>query len=87
MRGQGGGAIVNIAASLNAGRGLEGQSAFYASKLGLVGLTRAAAEELKAYQIRVNAICPGEAPVDPVAGAAHLAALVEQVLVFVQSGG
>jgi len=80
MRGQGGGAIVNIAASLSAGRGLAGQSAFYASKLGLVGLTRAAAEELKAYQIRVNAICPGEAPVDPVAGAAHLAALVEQVL-------
>jgi len=82
MRGQGGGAIVNIAASLNAGRGLEGQSAFYASKLGLVGLTRAAADELKAYQIRVNAICPGEAPVDPVAGAARLAALVEQVLVL-----
>ena len=80
MRGQGGGAIVNIAASLSAGWGLAGQSAFYASKLGLVGLTRAAAEELKAYQIRVNAICPGEAPVDPVAGAARLVALVEQVL-------
>jgi 3-oxoacyl-[acyl-carrier protein] reductase len=80
MRQQGGGAIVNIAASISAGRGLAGQSAFYASKLGLVGLTRAAADELAAYHIRVNAVCPGEAPVEPVAGALHLAAVVERVL-------
>jgi len=85
MRQQGGGAIVNIAASLAAGAGLagqtlRGQSAFYASKLGLLGLTRAAAEELAAYHIRVNAVCPGEPPPDPSAGAAHLAAVVEQVL-------
>jgi NAD(P)-dependent dehydrogenase (short-subunit alcohol dehydrogenase family) len=80
MRQQGGGAILNIAASLSADRGLAGQSAFYASKLGLVALTRVAAAELAAYHIRVNAVCPGEAPVDPVAAAAHLAALVEQVL-------
>jgi NAD(P)-dependent dehydrogenase (short-subunit alcohol dehydrogenase family) len=82
MREQGGGAIVNIAAALSTGRGLEGQSAFYASKLGLVGLTRAAAEELKAYRIRVNAICPGEAPVDPATAAVHRSALVEQALVL-----
>jgi NAD(P)-dependent dehydrogenase (short-subunit alcohol dehydrogenase family) len=87
MRRQGGGAIVNIAASLNSGQALDGQtlarqSAFYASKLGLVGLTRAAAAELAAYHIRVNAVCPGEPPLDPAAGAAHLAALVEQVLVL-----
>jgi NAD(P)-dependent dehydrogenase (short-subunit alcohol dehydrogenase family) len=80
MRQQGGGAIVNIAASLSAGRGLAGQSAFYASKLGLVGLTRAAAEELAPYHICVNAVCPGEAPVNPSDGAAHLAAVVERVL-------
>ena len=88
MRQQGGGAIVNIAASLNSGQALDGQtlarqSAFYASKLGLVGLTRVAAAELAAYHIRVNAVCPGEPPpLDPVAAAAHLAALVEQVQVL-----
>jgi NAD(P)-dependent dehydrogenase (short-subunit alcohol dehydrogenase family) len=80
MRQQGGGAILNIAASLDDSRGLAGQSAFYASKLGLLGLTRVAADELAACHIRVNALCPGETPFDPAAGAAHLAALVEQVL-------
>jgi 3-oxoacyl-[acyl-carrier protein] reductase len=80
MRQQGGGAIVNIAATLSAGQSLAGQSAFYASKLGLVGLTRAAAEELAAYQIRVNAVCPGEAPPEPAAAALHLASVVERVL-------
>ena len=52
MRKQGGGAIVNIAASMSAGPGFAGQSAFYASKQGLLGLTRVAAAELAAVQIR-----------------------------------
>ncbi len=90
MRKQGGGAIVNIAASFGSGPGLARQglarpslvrqSAFYASKLGLLGLTRAAAEELAADHIRVNAVCPGEALLDPAAEAAHLTAVVAQVL-------
>lgn len=90
MRKQGGGAIVNIAASLDARQGRLGQSAFFASKLGLVGLTRAAAGELAADHIRVNAVCPGErlssqngqasSSKQAAQQAAHLAALVEQVL-------
>ena len=87
MRKQGSGAIVNIAASLSAGQGFAGQSAFYASKQGLLGLTRVAAAELAAGQIRINALCPGELPIgspgeppaDPLA-AAHLTAVVDQVL-------
>jgi 3-oxoacyl-[acyl-carrier protein] reductase len=80
MRKQGGGAIVNIAASLDPGQGFAGQSAFYASKQGLLGLTRVAAAELAADHIRLNAVCPGEPPVDPSATAAHLQAVVAQVL-------
>jgi len=78
MRQQGGGVIVNIAAALDPGPGLAGQSAFYASKLGLIGLTRAAAVELAACHIRVHALCPRQ----PAAGhpEARLADLVERVL-------
>jgi len=60
MRQQGGGAIVNIAASAGCAQELRGCSAYVASKMGLVGLTHTAALELAPYHIRLNALCPGE---------------------------
>lgn len=56
-RGQGG-SIVNIA-SVNSFRPQPMQSAYTASKHGVIGLTRNAAIECAPRGIRVNAICPG----------------------------
>ena len=59
MREQGGGIIVNIASIAGRAHGLKDRSAYVASKMGLVGFTREAAREFAAYNIRVNAVCPG----------------------------
>ena len=58
MAGQGGGAIVNIT-SIEAENPAPGHSHYNAAKAGVLMYTRAAAGELAAHGIRVNAVAPG----------------------------
>lgn len=53
----GGGVIVNFSSVI--AQGNAGQAAYSAAKAGVEGLTRALAQELGPYGIRVNAIAPG----------------------------
>jgi 3-oxoacyl-[acyl-carrier protein] reductase len=52
------GRIVNVA-SIAAFRGNPGQTAYSASKAGLVGMTKSLAREVGSRSITVNAVCPG----------------------------
>ena len=57
------GSIVNIS-SLSAVSGVAGQTAYAASKAGLLGMTRSLAREVGKRGVRVNAVLPGFVPTD-----------------------
>jgi 3-oxoacyl-[acyl-carrier protein] reductase len=65
MRQQGAGKIVNLISTSGKKNYIKGHAAHLASQAGLIGLTQAAAPELSAYHIRVNAICEGTVDIIP----------------------
>jgi NAD(P)-dependent dehydrogenase (short-subunit alcohol dehydrogenase family) len=58
-----GGRIINVA-SIAGRQGTPMLSAYCTAKHGVIGLTRALAEELREQRILVNAICPGSVDTD-----------------------
>lgn len=58
MRKQRSGTIVNVASLAGLRSSVTGGVGYTASKHALVGITKSAAKEYAAYQVRVNAVCP-----------------------------
>jgi acetoacetyl-CoA reductase len=67
MRDRGVGRIVNIS-SINGQKGQMGQANYSASKAGVIGFTKALAQENARKGVTVNCICPGYIDTDMVAG-------------------
>jgi 3-oxoacyl-[acyl-carrier protein] reductase len=86
MREQGGGVIVNISSIAGRAFGLKDRAAYVASKMGLIGLTREAARELAAYNIRVNAVCPGVIETEMTAALRQDAAMMARWLADIPQG-
>jgi 2-deoxy-D-gluconate 3-dehydrogenase len=80
--GERGGSIINVS-SIGAAAGVVGQSAYCASKGGVVSLTRALAVELARRSIRVNAIAPGyfatDMPAEVISDSARKDKLLKQI--------
>ena len=74
---RGGGRIVNIS-SIVGQMGNLGQSNYAAAKAGIVGFTKAAAQELARFNITVNSLCPGFIETDMVI---NLTKEVQQALI------
>ncbi|NVK34304.1 MAG: acetoacetyl-CoA reductase [Rhodobacteraceae bacterium] len=79
MRARGYGRIVNIS-SINGQKGQMGQANYSAAKAGVIGFTKALAQENAFKGITVNAICPGYINTEMVA------AMPEKVLDSIKSG-
>jgi NAD(P)-dependent dehydrogenase (short-subunit alcohol dehydrogenase family) len=86
MQAQGGGIIVNVASIAGRAHGLKDRAAYVSSKMGLVGLTHEAARELAAYNIRVNAVCPGVIETEMTAALRQNEAMVQKWLEDIPQG-
>ena len=67
MKARGSGRIINVA-SISGKQGTPRLTAYCAAKHGVIGLTRALAEELRERGVQVNAICPGSVDTEMLAG-------------------